>query len=301
MSKPAARIGDMHTCPMVTPGVPPIPHVGGPITIGCPTVLIGNMPAACLGDMCTCVGPPDTIIMGSTGVFIGGKPAARMGDPTAHGGMITIGCPTVLIGEIGMPMPPKLITKITAGVPQLGLEVAVALLEGKALGALDKINATAANLSAYISKDMLVAGLQVGLEIASFALRNKEIGELGKIKEVGNLGNLASLGNNIVDVVTGEKPLKFDRETAKTICSFASLLPPPAGTIAAGVGAVLHAYDGEYVEAGLSLLSMIPVVGTAAGSAASIIKVSAGVGTAIQATSMAVNVWDKVEPFVFDE
>jgi uncharacterized Zn-binding protein involved in type VI secretion len=100
MGKPAARIGDMHVCPMVTPGVPPIPHVGGPVTgPGCPTVLIGGMPAAVMGDMCVCVGPPDTIVLGSTGVLIGGKPAARMGDQCAHGGAITVGCPTVLIGE----------------------------------------------------------------------------------------------------------------------------------------------------------------------------------------------------------
>lgn len=97
--KPAARIGDMHVCPMVTPGTPPIPHVGGPVTGPCvPTVLIGGMPAATVGDMCTCVGPPDTIAMGSTTVMIGGKPAARMGDSTAHGGTIVIGCPNVLIG-----------------------------------------------------------------------------------------------------------------------------------------------------------------------------------------------------------
>lgn len=102
MSKPAARIGDMHVCPMVTPVVPPIPHVGGPISgPGCPTVLIGGMPAAVMGDMCVCVGPPDTIVLGSAGVFFGGKPAARMGDQCAHGGAITVGCPTVLIGEAG--------------------------------------------------------------------------------------------------------------------------------------------------------------------------------------------------------
>ena len=100
MGKPAARLTDMHICTMVTPGLPPIPHVGGPITgPGCPTVLIGGMPAAVMGDMCVCVGPPDTIIMGSTGVFFGKTPAARMGDPTAHGGTIVLGCPTVLIGE----------------------------------------------------------------------------------------------------------------------------------------------------------------------------------------------------------
>jgi len=101
MGKPAARIGDMHMCPMVTPGLPPIPHVGGPIVgPGVPTVLIGGVPAAVMGDMCTCVGPPDTIILGSAGVLIGGKPAARMGDQCAHGGMISVGLPTVLIGEV---------------------------------------------------------------------------------------------------------------------------------------------------------------------------------------------------------
>jgi len=92
----AARITDMHTCPMVTGTVP---HVGGPILPpGCPTVLIGGMPAARVGDMATCVGPPDTIVLGSATVTIGGMPAARMGDLTAHGGTIVIGCPTVLIG-----------------------------------------------------------------------------------------------------------------------------------------------------------------------------------------------------------
>jgi uncharacterized Zn-binding protein involved in type VI secretion len=95
----AARAGDMHVCPMVTPAVPPIPHVGGPIMPpGCPTVMIGGMPAARLGDMCTCVGPPDSIIKGSATVMIGGMPAARMGDSTAHGGSIILGCPTVMIG-----------------------------------------------------------------------------------------------------------------------------------------------------------------------------------------------------------
>ena len=93
---PAARITDMHTCPMVTVLVP---HVGGPILPpGCPTVLIGGMPAARMGDMATCVGPPDTIVKGSATVLIGNMPAARMGDNTAHGGVIVLGCPTVLIG-----------------------------------------------------------------------------------------------------------------------------------------------------------------------------------------------------------
>lgn len=96
---PAARLTDMHTCPMVTPGVPPIPHVGGPVTgPGAPTVLIGGLPAARVGDMLVCVGPPDTIIKGSSSVMIAGMPAARMGDSTAHGGSIVLGNPTVLIG-----------------------------------------------------------------------------------------------------------------------------------------------------------------------------------------------------------
>lgn len=93
----AARVGDMHTCPMQTPV--PSPHVGGPILPpGCLTVLIGGMPAACAGDMATCAGPPDTIAAGSSSVLIGGKPAARLGDSTAHGGTIVAGCPTVIIG-----------------------------------------------------------------------------------------------------------------------------------------------------------------------------------------------------------
>lgn len=97
--KPAARVGDMHVCPMVTPGVPPIPHVGGPILPpGAIPVLIGGMPAACLGDMALCTGPPDAIALGSATVLISGKPAARMGDLCSHGGSIVAGCFTVLIG-----------------------------------------------------------------------------------------------------------------------------------------------------------------------------------------------------------
>ena len=93
---PAARVSDLHVCPMVT-GV--VPHVGGPILPpGGVTVLIGMLPAARVGDMCVCVGPPDVIVMGSVTVLIGGMPAARLGDPTAHGGVITLGCPTVMIG-----------------------------------------------------------------------------------------------------------------------------------------------------------------------------------------------------------
>ena len=96
MGQPAARIGDLHVCPMSTG---PVPHVGGPILPPCAvTVIIGKIPAARIGDMLTCVGPPDVIIKGSATVTICGTPAARIGDQTAHGGVITVGLPTVLIG-----------------------------------------------------------------------------------------------------------------------------------------------------------------------------------------------------------
>ncbi|HLK27336.1 MAG TPA: PAAR domain-containing protein [Puia sp.] len=92
----AARITDMHTCPLSNG---PVPHVGGPVTgPSVPTVLIGNLPAAVVSDLCVCVGPPDVIVKGSTSVLIGGRPAARQGDITAHGGVIVGGFPTVQIG-----------------------------------------------------------------------------------------------------------------------------------------------------------------------------------------------------------
>jgi uncharacterized Zn-binding protein involved in type VI secretion len=94
----AARIGDLHTCPIPVSGATP-PHVGGPVMPpGAINVLIEGKPAATQGNLCTCVGPPDSIILGSLSVLIGGKPAARMGDSTAHGGQITSGALTVLIG-----------------------------------------------------------------------------------------------------------------------------------------------------------------------------------------------------------
>lgn len=95
----AARIGDLHSCPMQTASVPPIPHVGGPVVgPGVGTVLIGKMPAAVVGDSCICVGPSDTIAKGSSTVLVNNKPAARMGDSTAHGGLIVLGLATVIIG-----------------------------------------------------------------------------------------------------------------------------------------------------------------------------------------------------------
>ncbi|MBM3757280.1 MAG: type VI secretion protein [Acidobacteria bacterium] len=92
---PAARVTDLHTCPLTDPK----PHVGGPILPpGCPTVLIGGLPAARVTDLATCAGPPDMIVQGSTTVLIGGRPAARMGDPTVHGGVIVTGSSNVMIG-----------------------------------------------------------------------------------------------------------------------------------------------------------------------------------------------------------
>lgn len=117
---PAARVTDMHTCPMVTVLVP---HVGGPILPpGAPTVLIDFLPAATVTTMATCVGPPDIIVKGSAGVFINFLPAARLGDMTAHGGVIILGSPTCIIGEIGSPSPGAGgLGGITAGLAATGL------------------------------------------------------------------------------------------------------------------------------------------------------------------------------------
>ena len=122
--QPAARVGDMHVCPMVTPGTPPVPHVGGPVLPpGGVNVMIGGLPAARMGDMAVCVGPPDTIVKGSFPVPIARNPAARMGDQTAHGGSIVLGCPTVLIGLAG-----------TAGNVRVGTAMCNAAAGGRASG-----------------------------------------------------------------------------------------------------------------------------------------------------------------------
>ncbi|HUP85510.1 MAG TPA: PAAR domain-containing protein [Acidimicrobiales bacterium] len=94
---PAARVGDLTVCPLVT-GV--VPHVGGPVIgPGVPTVMIGKLPAAVMGDSVTCVGPPNKILKGSATVMIGNKPAARVGDTCAHGNpILPPGCLTVIIG-----------------------------------------------------------------------------------------------------------------------------------------------------------------------------------------------------------
>jgi uncharacterized Zn-binding protein involved in type VI secretion len=99
MGTPYARVGDMHVCPMVNPGVPPIPHVGGPVvTPANPMVLVGGVPAAAAAAMCVCVGPPDSIVKGAPTKLVGGMPAASIGSMTAHGGSVVVGLPTVLVG-----------------------------------------------------------------------------------------------------------------------------------------------------------------------------------------------------------
>ena len=95
MGQPAARINDMHTCPMVT-GL--VPHVGGPIIMGSPTVITAGMPQARVTDQAVCAGGPDMIAKGSATVIVNGLPAARIGDLTVHGGVIVVGAPTVIIG-----------------------------------------------------------------------------------------------------------------------------------------------------------------------------------------------------------
>ncbi len=114
MGQPAARVTDLHVCPMFDG---PKPHVGGPILpTGCPTVLIGGLPAARVGDMATCASAPDTIAPpGATSVLIGGQPAARMGDMTVHGGSITLGDFTVLIGTAAVVSPPCMSEAKAAG------------------------------------------------------------------------------------------------------------------------------------------------------------------------------------------
>jgi uncharacterized Zn-binding protein involved in type VI secretion len=127
---PAARLTDMHTCPMVD-GV--VPHVGGPIIApGAPTVLIEFLPAARITDMAVCVGPPDMIMMGSPTVLIEGLMAARLGDPTVHGGVIVLGAPTVEIGEAGMGEPSTVVVTPNAGTSGAGGGPAGAAASGPA-------------------------------------------------------------------------------------------------------------------------------------------------------------------------
>ncbi len=144
---PASRITDLHVCPMVT-GI--VPHVGGPILpAGCPTVLIGDLPAARMTDMATCVGPPDMIMMGSPTVLIGNLMAARIGDPTVHGGVIVLGEPTVMIGEVGMGSP-----VVVTPVPPL---VLLAQAMGAASGSAQASSASGSSSAAVAAQSLAQA------------------------------------------------------------------------------------------------------------------------------------------------
>ena len=102
MFSPIARTNDFHLCPMQTPAVVPIPHVGGPVVgPGAMTVWAGGAPVSLLGDLAICVGPPDILCMGSPTVMAEGRPVVRISDMTAHMGNVIVGCPTVLVGDSG--------------------------------------------------------------------------------------------------------------------------------------------------------------------------------------------------------
>jgi len=181
---PAARVTDNHTCPMVT-GV--VPHVGGPILPpGGITVLIGMLPAARVGDMLTCVGPPDVIAKGSATVLIGNMPAARMGDMTVHGGVIILGCPTVMIGDSGGGGGggPDWLTEIVKGIEaedlnlllKIGAYGTVLLVKKFAPVLVDKIGvATLDNTAIAVANavDSAFAGGAIGT-VVEFAERKRE-------------------------------------------------------------------------------------------------------------------------------
>ena len=181
---PAARVTDMHTCPMVTVLVP---HVGGPILPpGAPTVLIGFLPAARVTDMLVCVGPPDMIAMGSVGVFINFLPAARMGDPTVHGGVIILGEPTVMIGEMGAPSP--------------GAAGAAAVTAGVAAAGLDR--PIDPNASVYGKPGAAGSGGSTALPVPGAKL-NKAVKEVNPTNNQNNCGNIT---NAVVDRMKGTDP-----------------------------------------------------------------------------------------------
>ena len=144
--QPAARLTDMHACPMVTPGIPPVPHVGGPILPACaPTVLTGALPQARISDMALCVGPPDVIAQGAMTVLVAGLPAARIGDMCVHGGAIVVGLPTVLIG--GPTFSARPVTQLPGGNLGYGSSIEIApdadpQFQSQALASLIRLDTT---------------------------------------------------------------------------------------------------------------------------------------------------------------
>lgn len=167
---PASRLTDMHVCPMLTVLVP---HVGGPITApGAPTVLIGFLPAARMTDIVTCVGPPDMILMGSPTVLIEFLMAARMGDPTAHGGVIILGEPTVEIGEAGMGSPGAVVVTPPAGGGGGGGGGSSNPASGPSETGAATIGAGASRTDSYTPGQLKVAGDAAVMQMAAQAMQS---------------------------------------------------------------------------------------------------------------------------------
>jgi uncharacterized Zn-binding protein involved in type VI secretion len=269
---PAARITDMHTCPMVTPGVPPIPHVGGPVIVGCPTVLIGFMPAARVSDTCICVGPPDTIAKGSMTVFIGGMPAARMGDLTMHGGVIVMGCPTVMIGDAGAGGGGSASVKASAPKPTTLLE------HGHWCGP-DRAPALQAGLESQIPADESTWSEWV----TSNSLPAPSDG-VDRVCMLHDL-RLGKLRQQNPDVTFSSGNFDVAKTHAKLMLDFAS----QAANVNNPIGAQLYAARGGLAFVGLSAFT---AVGGAVGAAAAVAGAVAGavidgVGDAIDAVGNA--------------
>jgi uncharacterized Zn-binding protein involved in type VI secretion len=208
---PAARITDMHVCPMVT-GV--VPHVGGPILPPCePTVLIGGLPAARVTDMATCGGPPDIIIMGSPTVLIGKLMAARIGDPTAHGGVIVLGCPTVIIGEAGSPSPsaPSAPVVSDLSATSKGLDGAAANGSDDFKQKLDELYARAPAAKAEI--DALASGVAAkhGGKVARTALKSR-LRAIQKTQDDydGDVSKIKDVARNTIVVPAGQESAALD-------------------------------------------------------------------------------------------
>ena len=231
MGNPAARVGDMHMCPMVTPGTPPVPHVGGPILPpGTMTVLIGNLPAATVGNSCTCVGPPDTIVLGSFSVLIGGKPAARMGDSTAHGGKIAMGMPTVLIGGSPASYVPKIqIPKIKKKKSWWSIFKKAVTIIGAVAGAV-AIVATAVAAAPILASGaaVLAAASAISTTVATVAAGVMVVVNLGESAYKtsqgdydGGINSALQAGKSLLEVIPnvklGNKALKSLQKPAELI------------------------------------------------------------------------------------
>lgn len=273
---PAARVTDMHTCPMVT-GV--VPHVGGPILPpGCPTVLIGMMPAARVGDMATCVGPPDVIAKGSPTVLIGNMMAARLGDNTAHGGIIVIGYPTVIIGESGGPG-----SALSKALSHLGSEL------GKGFSEAIKPE--------EILKDVIGSSL----DFVKFLAENPATvrGATNLIKAAGSSANVSAVAKNISEGLKGLDSIKGATVAGgiiSPVVEFASrcIEGKPLFTSAAifdyGTSAVEGAISGAI--AGAIVGSVVPGPGTVVGFVAGL---AIGIGVAIGVHTVAKPAEDRLK------